>query len=147
MPAVVENSGIRDTLMREPAVEHALELAKRVDIMVQGIGALCGTESSFERAGYLQAKGRKDAKAKGAVAHMAARMIDADGNELEVFAKRVISIPLEYMRKVKWSIGIIASPAKVPALLAAIRGGYFNTIVVDEESAKEMLRLKEVVAA
>ncbi len=146
-PAIVKDITVRDTLMRETAVEHALNRAANVDIMIQGIGALSGELSSLERAGYILQSDEKGLKAKGAVGHIAARMINAEGEELEEFAQQVISVPLASMRKAKWSIGISADPAKVPTLLAALRGEYLNTVVVDEESANKMLELREVVAA
>lgn len=146
-PAIVESAEARDTLMRQPAVERALKRAARADIMVQGIGALTRTQSSLERAGYIGSAGRKAAQAQGAVGHIVARMIDADGDEVGDYAQRVISVPLESMRRAKWSIGVSAAVAKVPAILGALRGGYFNTIVVDEESAQAMLRVRDVAAA
>lgn len=146
-PAIVETPELRDTLINEPSVRTALKHAKSADIMVQGVGALSGGKSGLESAGYLNASTRKKVKSKGAVGHVVARMIDADGVELKEFGQRVISIPLDAMRDAKWSIGIIATPIKVEAMIAAIKGGYFNAIVVDEDSAKEMLQLKEVIAA
>ena len=146
-PAIVKDTAMRDTLMQEPAVEHALKRAANVDIIVQGIGALSGAQSSLRRAGYIRKSDQREMKANGAVGHIAARMIDADGRELTEFARQVISVPLASMRKAKWSICISASPAKVPALLAGLRGGYMNAIVVDDESALQMLQLREVTAA
>ena len=146
-PAIVESAEARETLMRQPAVRRALARAAEADIMVQGIGTLAETMSSLERAGYIGAADRKAAHAQGAVGHIVARMIDADGNEVGDLAERVVSVPLDSMRQAKWSIGVSAAAAKVPAILGALRGGYFNTIVVDEESAQAMLRLRNVAAA
>lgn len=146
-PAIVKDTAMRDTLMREPAVDHALKLGANVDIIVQGIGALSGAQSSLRRAGYIRKSDQIEMKAKGAVGHIAARMIDADGRELEEFARQAISVPLANMRKAKWSICLSASPEKVPALLAAIRGGYVNAVVIDDVSAGEILQLREASAA
>ena len=146
-PAIVRDKELLKTLMREPAVDDALERASNVDIIVQGIGGLSGGSSSLERAGYIRESDRQEMRAQGAVGHIAARMIDPQGVELVEFARQVISVPLSSMRQAEWSIGISASTAKVPALMAAIRGQYINSIVVDDESAREMLELREAAAA
>jgi DNA-binding transcriptional regulator LsrR (DeoR family) len=40
-------------------------------------------------------------------------------------------------------IGVAAGAAKAPTILAALRGGLVNALIVDDSAASEVLRLAE----
>lgn len=140
-PAVVDSEEARNLFLRQPQIRDALRHAGRVDVIIQGIGSLSSGMSSLRRAGYITREERLEAQAAGAVGHVFARMIDIEGREVSDISKRVIGIPLENMRNAGWSIGIGAAPGKAPAILGALRGKYFNAVVIDEYSAREVLKL------
>ena len=140
-PAVVDSEQARDLFISQPQIREALDRAANVDVIVQGIGTLAAGMSSLRRANYISSEEREAARAVGAVGHVFARMIDINGQEVSGYSNRVIGIPLENMRKALWSIGISASVEKAPAILGALRGQYFNCIVIEEASAREVLRL------
>lgn len=54
---------------------------------------------------------------------------------------RVIGISLEAIAKKKNSIGVIIGPEKAKATLAALKGGYVNSLFTDEATAKEIVNL------
>ena len=145
-PAVVDSEEARNLFLRQPQIRDALSHAGRVDVIIQGIGSLSSGMSSLGRAGYITREDQRAARAAGAVGHVFARMIDIEGREVSDYSKRVIGIPLDNMRNARWSIGISASPEKAPAILGALRGRYFNAVVIDEESAREVLRLDAAAA-
>ncbi len=140
-PAVADSEEARDLFMRQAQIRQALDHATNVDVIIQGIGTLSAGMSSLRRASYINKKEEQAAQAAGAVGHVFARMIDINGREVSDYSKRVIGIPLDDMRNALWSIGISASPEKAPAILGALRGKYFNAVVIDEESAREVLKL------
>lgn len=146
-PAVVDSEEARNLFLRQPQIRDALARARRVDVAIQGIGSLSSGTSSLRRAGYLTREERTAARAAGAVGHVSARMIDVAGREVGGFSKRVIGVPLEDLRGVRWSIGVGASPDKAPAVLGALRGGCFNAVVIDEDSARDVLELDRAAAA
>lgn len=140
-PAVADSEEARDLIARQPQIRRALDHAADVDVMMQGIGSLSPGMSSLERAKYITDDERRAALAAGAVGHVFARMIDIDGREVSDYSRRVIGMPLSGMRRALWSIGISASIEKAPAILGALRGRYFNAVVVEEASAREILKL------
>jgi len=140
-PAVVDTEEARDLFLNQPQIREALERAAKVDVIVQGIGTLAAGMSSLRRASYITKEEREAARRAGAVGHVFARMIDINGWEVSDYSKRVIGIPLEAMRNASWSIGISASVEKAPAILGALRGKYFNCVIIEEASAREVLRL------
>ena len=143
-PALADSREARDLFVRQPQIRHALDHVADVDVIIQGIGTLLPGRSSLQRAHYISEEQRRAAVAQGAVGHVFARMIDINGREVGDCSRRVIGIPLERMRNALWSIGISASPDKAPAIFGALRGGYLNAVVIEEESAREVLKMAGV---
>jgi len=143
-PALVRSKDVRDDLLQQPQIQTVIERASRAQICLTGIGSFADEMSSLMRAGYLTNEDRTTLRSEGAVGHILSRPIDINGNQIDSrFSDRVVAAPLDYLRKAEWSIGCSASPLKAPAVLGAIRGKYYNTLVIDEASAREILRLVE----
>ncbi|MFO1291780.1 MAG: sugar-binding domain-containing protein [Rubrivivax sp.] len=142
-PALMHSTDLARALLEQPQIRAALARAAHPDIVVQGVGALDPALCSLTRAGYLSDDDRRQAQAAGAVGHLFARMVDAHGGEVGGFDSRVIAVPIAAIRRARISIGITASAAKVPAILAALRARVFNTLVVDEPSARQVLKLAD----
>ena len=53
----------------------------------------------------------------------------------------VIGAPLAALCNARWSVGISAAAFKAQAVLGAIRGGYINVLVADQDLARALLRL------
>ena len=146
-PALADSIEARELFVRQPQIRDALEHAADVDVIIQGIGTLSPGLSSLQQANYITEEQRRAAVGRGAVGHVFARMIDVNGREIGDCSERVIGIPLERMRSALWSIGISASSDKAPAILGALRGGYVNAVVIEEASAREVLKLAGVKPA
>lgn len=143
-PALVEDGNIRDQLLQQSQIRQTVERAAQAQILLTGIGSLADNLSSLNRAGYLSEAERQSCLAAGAVGHLLARMIDIHGREIDHrFNRRVVSAPLSLLQQAGWSIGVAVARQKAPAVLGAIRGGYFNTLILDESVAQEVLRLAE----
>lgn len=140
-PAFVDNETVYSYLIVEPQIEATLKKALNVDIVLTGIGSLYDRASTLQRSGYLTENERQNLLSKGGVGHLLARIFDANGNEIPIEGKYVISTPLDALRSPKWSIGICASEMKAISVLAAIRAGYINTLISDEALAIKLLKL------
>jgi deoxyribonucleoside regulator len=143
-PAVVKNQELRDHLLQQPQISAIINLVSQAEVMLTGIGSFAGDMSSLMRAGYITIEEKNALQAEGAVGHLLAQPIDIWGNQVgKDFSDRVVAAPLEYLRKTEWSIGCSGSALKAPAVLGAIRGKYYNALVIDEASAREILLLLE----
>lgn len=142
-PTIVESAELRDQLVSQPQIRQTLEALANADLFLFGVGTLVGDESSLVRSGHLDAAERDRLRAEGAVGHLLGRMIDRDGVELQRSSRRVVAIPLEYLRRSARSILVAASSIKAPCILAAVRGGYADTIVIDQAAAMEVIRLAD----
>lgn len=141
-PALVEDGAIRDQLLQQTQIRQTVERAAQAQILLTGIGSLADNLSSLNRAGYLSEAERQSCLAAGAVGHLLARMIDIHGTEIDhPFNRRVVSVPLSLLQQAGWSIGVAVAQQKAPAVLGAVHGGYFNTLILDESVAQEVLNL------
>ena len=50
-----------------------------------------------------------------------------------------MSTSLEDLRKLENVIGVAGGPSKVDAILAALRGGYLDILITDEDTAQVLL--------
>lgn len=139
-PAFVDNEIVYHYLIAEPQIEATLKKALAVDILLTGIGSL-DSGSTLLNAGYISEAERVELISKGGVAHLLARAFNADGKEIGIEGKHVISAPLNAMKTAKWSIGISASEIKAIPVLTAIRAGFINTLISDEALASKLLEL------
>lgn len=141
-PIYVESEVVYSYLVAEPQIEATLKRAMHTDIILTGIGSL-DSNTTLQKAGYLTDRDRIDLIGRGAVGHLLAHPFDKDGNEIPLIGRFAISAPLEAMRAAEWSIGISAAEFKAEAVLAAVRGGFINTLVVDQKLANKVLELAQ----
>jgi deoxyribonucleoside regulator len=139
-PIYVESETVYSYLVAEPQIEATLKKAMHTDIILTGIGSL-DESTTLQKAGYLTDRDRADLISKGAVGHLLARPFNQEGVEIPIQGKYTIGAPLEAMRAAEWSIGISSAEFKAAAALAAVRGGYLNTLIVDLKLAREILAL------
>lgn len=141
-PAVVESAEIASHLMNEKHLRDTIDKASQAKVTISSVGSLLDNLSSMERAGYINKEDRISFQVKGAIGHSLARMIDETGKPIEdTFNERIIGAPIDVMRSAKWAIGIGANPLKAPVFVAAIKDHHYNVLVIDDGTAREMLRL------
>ena len=65
---------------------------------------------------------------------------NAAGEPLELeHHQRLISIRLERLRKMKHVVGVAGGSDKIEALSAALKGGFFHSLITDEKTARFLL--------
>ncbi len=139
-PMIVESEQTRNLLLQEPNVQETLELGRRADVVILGIGAHASEASGLIWTGYLNQKDITFLRSRGAVGHMCAQHFDDQGRELDVaFNRRVISIGLEALQEIETVIAVAGSVEKAPAILGALRGNYIDVLVTDDKAAKLIL--------
>lgn len=143
-PLIVENAEVQQALLREQRINETLQLARKADIALVGIGSVEPSISSLTRAGYINEQELAAIRQSGAVGDICARQFDIGGNVLEIeLNQRVVGIDIESLKEIKCVIGVAGGVLKAPAILGALRGEIVDILVTDEEAAREVLRLDE----
>lgn len=141
--AIADTIEERDTLLNSRHVKEVLDLARNANIAVVGIGNISLDQSDYLKFTSLsQEEINQVVQQEGGVGEILARVFDDCGGACStLFDQRVVGIELEDLKRIPISIGIAALPEKVVAISAALRGGWLNTLITDEATAIEVLRI------
>ncbi len=141
-PAIVESPQTKAAITSESGIRAALDLAGRVDHAFVGIGTL-GVRSSVtivedmrlsdaELAAFLAQKPAGD---------ISGRFFDDSGGELgPPTSERVIGVSLSDLRRIPCVVGLAAGQEKARGVLAALRTGVLDVLVVDLPLAQAVLQ-------
>ncbi len=141
-PLIVESEAVRNGLMNDRRIREILTLAEQADIAVVGIGTTDPAMSSTVRAGYLTAEESNEMAAQGAVGDVCAIHFDIRGRILDLpIGRRTVGIEAEKLRRIPTVLGIAGGEIKAPAILGALRSGLINTLVTDDLTAREIIKL------
>jgi dihydroxyacetone kinase-like protein len=145
-PAMVSSAAVRDLLLREPVLTEQFAALAEVNRIVLGISSL-RPESTIHTSGFFD-----DARLHGdyveAVGSIAGRFINARGDPvIGPLDARTIGIELADIKKINQRIAVAGGFDKVPAMLAALRGGYVNVLVTDSATGRGILTADSYVAS
>jgi DNA-binding transcriptional regulator LsrR (DeoR family) len=108
-------------------------------LAVVGIGNL--QNSVFLERRVLKARDIELLKRCGAVGEIVGRFYDANGRECDSpFRRRIISISLDKLRRIKQVVGVVAGNDRTAAILGAVRGGILKSLILEDVAAQALLR-------
>lgn len=137
-PATVTSAAMRAMLMQEPVLAEQLAILAEADRIVMGISSL-RPESTIHSSGFLDG-GVQHAHYQDAVGSIVGRFINARGEPvIGPMHERTIGIDLDALRCIPQRIAVAGGVDKVPAILAALRGGYVNVLVTDVVTGRGIL--------
>ena len=147
-PAVFSDKSVLDYFMKEKAVNYIEDEFRKLNVIVVGIGVPDGINHTLEKAGYIEGDELKKLVDLGAVGDMCLQFYDKDGNTgaFSFYNDRVAAMRLEEIRRIPSKIGIAGGARKAGAVVGAVRGGYINTLITDNECAKTLIEMaKQIV--
>jgi DNA-binding transcriptional regulator LsrR (DeoR family) len=137
-PMIVPDAGTAQVLRTQPEVARAYEMFPRLTKAVVGLGAWeAGLSTVADAVDDEQRRGMYDS---GVRAELSGIQLDGEGNVVETaLTERLIGIGAEQLRAVPDVIAIVYGTAKVPAVRAALRGGFVTSLVTHAALAGELL--------
>lgn len=145
-PAIVASAEMRRMLLDEPLIKEQFDTLARANRIVFGISSL-RPNSTIHTSGFFDAVPLQHYLAKGTAGVLAGRFIDERGRPVAgPLDDRTIGIPLEMLRGIGTRVAVAGGFDKVPALLAALRGGYVNVLVTDAATGAGILRADGVTS-
>ena len=139
-PLRVSSPELAEMLRVEPYVRHVLEMAITARTALIGVGSVARS-ATLVRYGYCTSAEIEFFTRRGAVGDLLGHFYDRDGEILELDLHRhVVSVTPDDMRRIPSVVAVAAGPEKVEAILGMLRGKLANTLVTDEETARELLR-------
>lgn len=144
VPLLVEDVRTRDALVQLPQVYETLNLARKADIVLLGIGALSPEVSSEIWKGYLDERQLLRLMGQGAIGHMCGQFYDAQGQVMDIEVnRRSIGIGIQTLTSIESVVAVASGKAKTEAILGALRGKYLNILVTDDATASAILDLDQ----
>src|SRR5829696_1979189 len=138
-PMVVMDAGVRAGLLRDQHIRKTLEMARRASVLLVSIGAVTQASGIF-RAGYLNETYLEYIRGQGAVGDICGVYFRQDGSPCSLeLEERTIAAGADAMLRAALRVGVGWGAAKALPSVGAIRAGLINTLVTDEECAREML--------
>lgn len=127
------------TFNADPLVARALDLIRRADALVVGVGEAPGGPDSL-LGNLLSDDDVADLRSRGAVGDVCGRYFDASGNRVDSEVdRRVVGIDMDEVRAIPHRLGIAYGPRKISPLAAALGGGVLNGLVTDVTTARALL--------
>jgi DNA-binding transcriptional regulator LsrR (DeoR family) len=138
-PLLASSNEMADAIRKEESVNEIFRMAPLATLTVIGIGGM-HEKSTIFNTGTLGKNDLTYLKMKGAVGDILSHFLDKDGNLVtSSVEERLISIPLETLKKFQNVIGVAAGAAKVKAIRSVLRGHYLNVLITDTTTAKLIL--------
>lgn len=139
MPMFVHNPELKALLLQEPETQRHFELMRNLDIAFVGIGSSNYKESIIYKAQFIEESEAKSLYAMG-LCDICGHQIDQDGVEPDNYlSRRLIGIPLEYLRDTPLTVGICSGSDRSRSILSAVKGHYLHGLIIDEVAAISLL--------
>ncbi|HKQ42932.1 MAG TPA: sugar-binding domain-containing protein [Pseudonocardia sp.] len=137
-PMAVSDPMTARALRGQPEVARAFGLIGSVTKAVAGVGAWAPEQSTlYDATGEAE---RLELGRAGVCAETSGVLIDDDGAPLPApLTERIIGVTAAQMRAIPEVIGIVYGLAKARAVLAAVRGGYVDSLVTHSTLATALI--------
>jgi DNA-binding transcriptional regulator LsrR (DeoR family) len=144
-PAFVDSREHCETLRSMSPVKEILDIARRANIALVGVGTVDTDVSRFVQFMALSAEEmRSIAESCGGVGDINAFIYDLEGRPCShEYVERVVGLTLTELKNIPYRIGVAATAAKALPLYGALRGGYLHALITDETAARGILELFE----
>ncbi|PJM73492.1 RNA polymerase subunit sigma-70 [Bifidobacterium primatium] len=138
LPVIFDRRETRELVEQETYISHIFDMGRRANIAVFTVGSVQDSALLF-RLGYLT-RDERDRLRREAAGDVLSRFIDIRGRIVDDdIDARTIGLRPEELKTKPHSILVVSTPVKVPAAHGAVVAGYANTLVIDENSAADLL--------
>jgi DNA-binding transcriptional regulator LsrR (DeoR family) len=144
-PAFVDTREQCETLRSMGPVKEILDIARRANIALVGVGTVDAEVSRFVQFTALSAEEMRNiAETCGGVGDINAFIYNIEGQPCaHEYADRVVGLTLAELKSIPYRIGVAGTAVKAVPLYGALRGGYLHALITDEAAARGILELFE----
>lgn len=138
-PLILGSPELVKVMFREESVQRIRKISRLAKMTVVGIGSMASNATIIKN-GILTQEDFLLLKMQGAVGDILSHFIDRNGNPIQSSVEqRLMSTPLEELRKMENVIGVAGGEDKVEAIHAVLTGRYLDTLITDEATAEALL--------
>lgn len=140
-PIIMSSAQMADAIKKESSVQEVTNMIRLASMTVVGIGGM-DDAATIVKSSILNPSDFRLLAMKGAVGDVICHFIDKDGGLVDTEVdSRLVSVPLSTLKDLENVIGVAAGKHKVPAIHAALTGGYMDILITDEETAAQLCKI------
>jgi DNA-binding transcriptional regulator LsrR (DeoR family) len=145
-PAFAESPQQRQTLLNMKPIKDILNIARRANIALVGIGTVDPENSRIVQFTALSAEELKQiADLYHGIGELLAIIYNHTGKPCaQPYADRVVGLTIEELRAIPLRIGVAGSLRKAAAIHGALCGEYLHTLITDETAAQGVMELQAI---
>lgn len=138
-PGVAGSAASRAVLLKDPFVEETLGYFSALTLAFVGIGSMTPSRMLANSGNAFTRQELDELAAQGAVGDMGLRFFNAMGEPvITPLNERVISISLDEIRAARRVVAVAGGARKIPAIAAALKGGYLDVLITDHSTAERL---------
>jgi deoxyribonucleoside regulator len=142
-PAIVDSAETKRALIERCGLSTVIAHAEKMDVALLSVGGMKAQSTSF-RFGFINEEDRAGLVAKGAVGDLLFNFFDVNGRLVDhPLNQRVMSIPLDSIRRASRRIIASGGTEKVEALMGGMKLVNCNVLITDESTARGLLAVQK----
>lgn len=143
-PVIVNDVVVKEYLLKELGIRETLQQTKHLDVAFVGISSNDPNQSAMVRAGFISGGEAKEIQSAGAVGHICGYSYDKQGKLLHIsYNHRIIGINFDDFLAIPKRVGVAYGIKKAEAIKCSLQGKHITTLITDEITAKQVLKLSE----
>ena len=144
-PTVVSSREVRDILLREPEIAVHFRLLEQLDVALVGVGSIRPEESVLYKAGVISLEESERLVREGFATDVCGFRISGEGRAApNLLSERVVAIFPDALRRVPQVVGVAVGEDKAASIIAAARGGFLKSLIIDEVAAILMMSMENL---
>jgi deoxyribonucleoside regulator len=141
VPAFFDKSSTRDAVWEERSTQRIVDLQRRMDVALFGLGSpFAGVPSRVYIGEYLEPTDYQSLSESGVVGDVATVFYREDGTSNDIPMNDRGSGPaLSILRRAARRIGVVSGVSKLPALRGALAANVITDLIIDDDTARALL--------
>ncbi len=140
-PLIASTEEMANAFLKETSIRKILDMATLAKMTIIGIGSV-SEDATIYKDGQINANDLVLLRMHGAVGDIMSQFFDKNGEKIDIpLHRRLISTPLSVLKEIDNVIAVAGGVKKAAAIDAALKGGYINTLVSDEETAALVMEM------
>lgn len=138
-PALVDDDAMKQDLSNNKYIKEVLNEGKTVDMAIVGISTPYGY-NTMKEIGYISDKNIEELRYYDVVGDCNSHFYTAEGKKADCpLNEHVIGLNLDELKKIPTVVAIVGGNSKEQAMIAALRAGFLNIVVITDKMAEYIL--------
>jgi len=140
-PVILGTDSMRNALIKEPEISSVLELGRKSDVALIGLGRISNGATIMEP-GFLKKNELAELQEKGAVTSICNTFLDRDGNLIDFKPySRMIGLTADEIKAIPMVIAVAYGEEKATSIAAALKGQWIDILLTTLSTAKALCKL------